>query len=382
MSMKRAIHIKFNDEELSHLLSPPIIDDSMARKASDAASSRVARMRLPPRRNPLALAWEDCCIQRIMGVGGYGAVSLVRVSKLDNRLQESNWYALKCLRKNVYDRDKFIRAVSDLYKEAAILTRLQHKNIVQIHGLLKQEGLKSFQEPGGYFIVMQCMKQTLDALIYKIWPRQDELPSLEDRISKVVQGISDGMKYLHDNRIIYRDLKPDNVGIDYSGNVRLLDFGTAVELEIGKESEFGCVGSLAYMAPEVLMQRTSYLSSDVYSFAILLFQIISLKRPYGEEENQWSFSQYKLNVGTFCVRPSIPKEIEISLKDLLLACWHQNYKHRPTFATISQTVQQMVSKTRNLPTVAVSKNDHSISKLRRFFSQAHSFRGHSRHRIM
>ena len=164
--------------------------------------------------------------------------------------------------------------------------------------------------------------------------------------------------------------------------MRLLDFGTAVELEIGEESEFGCVGSLAYMAPEVLMQRTSYLSSDVYSFAILLFQIISLKRPYGEEENQWSFSQYKLNVGTFCVRPSIPKEIEISLKDLLLACWHQNYKHRPTFATISQTVQQMVSKTRNLPTVAVSKNDHSISKLRRFFSQAHSFRGHSRHRIM
>lgn len=389
--MKRPIHIENYDEELSHLINPPIVDDLLAREAAEAAKSQVERIKLEAKRRPLALSWDDCRVQRIMGVGGYGAVSLVRVSKLDDIAQQTHWYALKCVRRNVLlkddscntvDRESFVKAVEDIYKEAAILSRLRHKNIVQIHGILKENAEKTFQEPGGYFLVLQCMKRRLDDLLFKTWQKGNKpVPSVKERIFKVALGISDGMKYLHENRILYRDLKSSNVGIDYNGNPRILDFGTAVVLENGKESVHGCIGSMSYMAPEVLIQHKSYFASDVYSFAILLWQIISLRKPY-EEQKSFDYKQMKNKVGKLGMRPSpMPENIDMELTELLHDCWDSDHVYRPTFKSISTTLRQMETPSQTV-SLSSGNDDSTISRLRRFFSITKNFRGHSRHRVI
>jgi serine/threonine protein kinase len=86
-------------------------------------------------------------------------------------------------------------------------------------------------------------------------------------------GVCDALKYLHKNNIIYRDLKPANVGFDDSGVVKMFDFGLARHMD---DCERAIAGSLRYMAPETMLGEGSDAKSDVYSFGILLYEVVTL----------------------------------------------------------------------------------------------------------
>jgi hypothetical protein len=102
------------------------------------------------------------------------------------------------------------------------------------------------------------------------------------RIESCVLGIAKGMEYLSNQKnIVLRDLKPDNVGFDDDGNVRLFDFGMARNIDECTDPGEIC-GSPRYLAPEVISGKGYTLKVDVYSFGILLFQVCSLQMPYAE----------------------------------------------------------------------------------------------------
>lgn len=344
---RTAIRIQQYDEDLEHLLHPPRIHAVVAAQAAQAAKSSTDRIRLRPSSSnaPISLTWKDIQIQRIMGVGGFAAVSLVRVNKLDRQRQRPSWYALKCLNSNCVKNPKtFVKAARDLNTEGVLLSRLRHKHIVQIHGFLKGKDAKTFQQPGGYFLVLQCMKRTLDEML-RNWQtqtmstKQEVVPTIEARISSIALGIARAMEYLHENRIVYRDLKPHNVGMDYNGNVRLFDFGIAKELPDGQASLHGCVGSLRYMAPEILIHHETSFCSDVYAFGILLWQLVTLNKPYGDEELT-VYRDYREMVGYRQVRPgSIPTAVDSGLSELIQDSWHSESEERPTFSKIVQGLQ-------------------------------------------
>lgn len=98
--------------------------------------------------------------------------------------------------------------------------------------------------------------------------------------------IACGLKYLHSHKIIFRDLKPANIGFDVRGDVKIFDFGLARVMPDG-----GCpytdtflmsgAGSPRYMSPECLTLGDSYnMKADIYSFAIILWEMLSASRPY------------------------------------------------------------------------------------------------------
>jgi serine/threonine protein kinase len=98
--------------------------------------------------------------------------------------------------------------------------------------------------------------------------------------------IAAGLKYLHSHNIIFRDLKPANIGFDVRGDVKLFDFGLARIMP-----DDGCpytdtffmsgAGSPRYMAPECLTFGESYnMKADIYSFAIILWEMLSASQPY------------------------------------------------------------------------------------------------------
>eukprot|EP00566_Odontella_aurita_P027044 CAMPEP_0113592620 /NCGR_PEP_ID=MMETSP0015_2-20120614/37950_1 /TAXON_ID=2838 /ORGANISM="Odontella" /LENGTH=163 /DNA_ID=CAMNT_0000499181 /DNA_START=36 /DNA_END=524 /DNA_ORIENTATION=- /assembly_acc=CAM_ASM_000160 len=107
----------------------------------------------------------------------------------------------------------------------------------------------------------------------------------EDRVVAAFD-LSAAFEYLHSHNIVYRDTKPHNIGFDIRGDIKLFDFGLAKELDPGEANCHGeykltpKTGTLRYMAPENMLGRCYGFSADVYAFSVLLWEIMSLTKPY------------------------------------------------------------------------------------------------------
>jgi len=152
--------------------------------------------------------------------------------------------------------------------------------------------------------------------------------------------------YLHNNQIIYRDLKPDNIGFDIRGDVKLFDFGLAKELDTSLQSE-GCsemyelsgnTGSLRYMAPEVARSDPYNLSADVYGFGLLLWQICSLQLPF-DGMNRQDHSELVVYGNE---RPQVDPSWSTPLRILMKRSWEQDPLIRPTMDSIYKILRREI----------------------------------------
>lgn len=270
-------------------------------------------------------------------------------------------YCVKFLKPAILaDRRKFARGIADLAIEAHFLSVLNHPYLLKIRGVA--EGVKLFQpaqpnltnEPGiegGFFLILDKLYDTLDNKINIEWKsseskygsfmkdfRGDKRRMLKlDRIL-VALHLAQAMEYLHQHQICYRDLKPDNIGFDNKGEVKLFDFGLAKELKAYKRHDDGTyqltanTGSRRYMAPEVALRKRYNLAVDVYSYAILLWELCSLEKPF----SGFTEMQHMNLVVTKGYRPRMEavKSWPAGMKSLLTSCWHADMEERPQFREI------------------------------------------------
>jgi serine/threonine protein kinase len=346
----------------------------------------------------LLLTWDDICVEELLGVGGFACVCLVTCPKLwkthkrqyllkkwqtsgdlasvDSSLlppSEDSWmgsstvssnassaetttekyYALKCLSKQTIqqgylDEDqkrRYTGAAADLVGEAFLLSKLDHPNIVRLYGVTGGSVDQAFLHKGGFFLVMEALNSVLDDMI-QIWRKDtvqsvgdflrkstETVPCLEERLAIAIE-IARGMDYLHSKKIIFRDLKPHNVGIDREGGLRLFDFGLARECPVGMCP--GKAGSRRYMAPETIANKVTCCSSDVYSYGITLWELVGLVRPVHFENPD----EFERAVCLDDYRPSIEMIEEHSIRNLIECCWQKDFRRRPTFSTIIVSLQQ------------------------------------------
>lgn len=151
-----------------------------------------------------------------------------------------------------------------------------------------------------------------------------------------IYGIASCLKFLHSNDILHLDLKPENVLLDEFLFPRVTDFILS-ELTVLKSSEKR--SNFVYLSPEILRNESPSKSSDVYSFAIVSYEILTGVRPF----NNLSFNEFIEKVAVQNERPELTEEIPVFLKELIRKCWNSNPEERPNFDEIVNELKNSVS---------------------------------------
>jgi serine/threonine protein kinase len=251
--------------------------------------------------------------------------------------------AMKCLRPQIRSNAvQFQVGIEDLVHETAILASLDHTNIVKIHGRADGRDSNSFLLGDGFFILLDKLTETLEERIrsWKNLSYGKAAPSLSQ--VNAACSIADAMSYLHSKRIVFRDLKPANVGFDSTGVLKLFDFGFAVCMDDSPRCQSMCndepwdykkssllydrCGTPRYMAPEVGLELGYSLPADVYTFGILLWEICALKKPFSGAKSPDEIHQ---TVFLKNVRPKLYKHWPRVLRDLMTSCWSSSAEERP-----------------------------------------------------
>lgn len=350
---------------------------SHVKEASNAVLARVKQFEAASKlqypkgcTEPVGLQWSDVKINTLLGSGSFSVVYKAQVTHPD--LKDEH-YAIKSLSaETICCNDSFVTGAIDLALEAKILSKLRHENIVQVHGVKAGNIADCFsQGTGGFFLVLDLLEETLDVRLDR-WRKEEaekagilggavknlfnrkrraqkRLEAIVDRLDHVIMGIARGMEYIHQNNVILRDLKPHNIGFDKQGKVRIFDFGLARELERGDGTSnsacstrcnTGIAGTIRYISPENALGKQCGLPSDVYSFAILLYEVITLQVPFDEIK---LVSQFKEKVLRGHYRPSLKWVPSALLQDLLQDAWDVCPETRPSFAEIGCIMEEVIS---------------------------------------
>lgn len=227
----------------------------------------------------------------LIGGGGMANVYLARDIILDRDV------AVKVLRPDFSDDEEFIRR---FHREAQAATSLNHPNIVSIYDVGEEGNI--------LYIVMEY----IDGTTLKQYIQKNGPLSNEESVNIMIQ-LTSALAHAHENHIVHRDIKPQNILIDENGVVKITDFGIAVALTsttITQTNSF--LGSVHYLSPEQARGGMATKKSDIYSLGIVMFELITGRLPFfGESAVSIALKHLQNNTPSpKRWNPAIPQSIE------------------------------------------------------------------------
>ncbi|XP_019359338.1 PREDICTED: mitogen-activated protein kinase kinase kinase 13 [Gavialis gangeticus] len=193
------------------------------------------------------------------------------------------------------------------------LRKLKHPNIIAFKGVCTQAPC--------YCIIMEyCAHGQLYEVLRagrKVTPRL-----LVDWST----GIASGMNYLHLHKIIHRDLKSPNVLVTHTDAVKISDFGTSKEL-CDKSTKMSFAGTVAWMAPEVIRNEPVSEKVDIWSFGVVLWELLTGEIPYKDVDS----SAIIWGVGSNSLHLPVPSTCPDGFKILMKQTWQSKPRNRPSF---------------------------------------------------
>jgi len=335
----------------------------------------------------------------VLGTGSFSMVTSVTINSRVNTSCNTNsgdeaslnhrqyrtingqrYYACKAIKQELISRggQDFFLAASQLAYEAHVLSCLDHPNIVKIRGLDDKGFLGFERDDRGFFLLMDVLCETLQHRIDR-WRKMDNSNNRNrnrnnkastllrrhlDKLGICLQ-LASALEYIHGKSIVYRDLKPANVGFasvpspnhlegeEIYNTLQLFDFGLCHEFTTDSATPLtGVIGTMRYMAPEVCLEEHYDYGCDIYSYAIVCWELWTHRIPF---EPMTSPDMYREVVCRRGYRPYPDQSKEVNHSPQ--SCWNprQQQHHQ-------QQQQQHNNDNVDLSLVAVPM-DRSISPL-------------------
>ena len=284
---------------------------------------------------------------------GSGGMSDV-YKALDHKL--NRYVAVKVL-KDEFSEDKSF--VSKFKAEAQSAAGLAHPNIVNVFDVGEENGI--------YFIVMELVE---GITLKKYIEKKGKLP-IKEAVSIAIQ-IAQGIEAAHNNHIIHRDIKPQNVIISREGKVKVTDFGIARAASANTINS-NAMGSVHYISPE--QARGGYIDekSDIYSLGISLYEMITGKVPF-EGDSTVTIALQHINEELPSAKHEVP-ELPVSVEKIIEKCTQKKSERRylKVSALITDLKRSLVTPDEDFVTIASVTNnsatimitDEEVSKIRK-----------------
>lgn len=198
-----------------------------------------------------------------IGRGAMGVVYLAKDPVIDRQL------AIKTIRLMGLVKDESEEFLKRFYQEAKAAGNLSHPNIVTVHDAGFDKEIEM------HYLVMEYIPgKTLKEII------QQKVPLTYEEKAMILEKVSDALVYAHSKGIIHRDIKPANIIISGPDSIKITDFGIAKLPASHLTTDGQYLGTPTYMSPEQVMGKPVDERSDIFSFGIVAYELISYQKPF------------------------------------------------------------------------------------------------------
>uniref|UniRef100_A0AAQ5WZN8 receptor protein-tyrosine kinase n=1 Tax=Amphiprion ocellaris TaxID=80972 RepID=A0AAQ5WZN8_AMPOC len=262
-------------------------------------------------------------IEKVIGmVGEFGEVCSGRLRVQGKR---EIYVAIKSLKAGYSDKQR-----RDFLSEASIMGQFDHPNIIRLEGVVTR------CKP--LMIITEYMENgSLDAFL-----RKHDGQFTVIQLVGMLRGIASGMKYLSDMSYVHRDLAARNILVNSNLVCKVSDFGLSRVLEDDPEAAYTTRVRrkipIRWTAPEAITYRKFTTASDVWSYGIVMWEVVSYgERPYWDMNNQDVIKAIEEGY-----RLPAPMDCPVVLHQLMLDCWERERAERPTFSQILNMLDKLI----------------------------------------
>ncbi|GLD95627.1 hypothetical protein PINS_up004304 [Pythium insidiosum] len=241
--------------------------------------------------------------------------------------------------------DRLEDAVKNFRREIWVMSALHHPNIVKLIG--------ASLTPSCYVLVMEYMS---NGSLYEYLRDEDNFFP-QQMIVTTALDVAEGMRFIHASGVLQRDLKSKNCLVSEHLVVKVADFGLS-RFKAKAYGEYTFVGTPFWAAPEVIRHESYDEKADVYSFAIVLWELVERRDPYAG----LNAFQVPLLVANDGLRPApFTRPAPLGLAELMHQCWDANPDQRPTFEDITDTLQRWLQPAPDSPNTLALADEGDLS---------------------